>query len=100
MKWYDYSPMALPFVARKRNIPGNISKFPGISPTQLSQVMKMRCEEGLKKYGVIISGGSCARLLPRGRCQVVETGYIPSQCAPPHLAWHSAGETGCIPSLQ
>ena len=40
MKWYDYSPMALPFVARKRNIPGNISKFPGISPTQLSQVME------------------------------------------------------------
>ena len=40
MKRYDYSPMALPFVARKRNIPGNISKFPGISPTQLSQVME------------------------------------------------------------
>ena len=45
-------------------------------------------------------GGSCARPPPRGRCLVVETGYIPSQCAPPHLAWHSAGETGCIPSLQ
>ena len=67
MKRYDYSPMALPFVAKKRNIPGNISKFPGISPTQLSQVMKMRCEEGLKKYGVIISGGFCARLPVRCR---------------------------------
>jgi len=29
MKWYDYSPMALPFVARKRNIPGNIQSFRG-----------------------------------------------------------------------